>query len=206
MNETCLINTNEYYVNKRLNDMFIQFEAKNTRKTRGKDSTAHGHQKEIQKVIENQELQASNQQPTKTSQNSFYNSMSSIDQNRQTNLLIRRLGSLALKSLENGEAIPDEIVVHIITEKIKTLHNDKGWILDGFPCTYNQTKLLEKALTGYDVDKPALERPKMESILAPNPKPQTEKPKHKSGIDLCIYLDISDEMAIQRSIGRFGNS
>lgn len=117
--------------------------------------------------------------------------------------MLRQLGHLALTSINNGEAIADEIIVHIIAEKIKTLSNDRGWILDGFPATFAQAKLLEKALTGYDVDKPTPERPKKESFLAPNPKPKQEKPKHKSAVDLVVYLNVDDDVAIKRSGGRY---
>ena len=118
-------------------------------------------------------------------------------------LMTRRLGEIALASLNAGEAIKDEIVVHIIIEQIKRIPQDKGWILDGFPLTYNQAKLLEKALNGYDEDKPFPVRPKQESILAPNPKPEPLPPKHVSAIDLVINLEVSNETALKRSGGRY---
>ena len=39
----------------------------------------------------------------------------------KSDFLRRQLGSLALQSLNNGEPVQDEIIVHIIVEKIQTL-------------------------------------------------------------------------------------
>ncbi len=115
---------------------------------------------------------------------------------------MRQLGELALKSLNQGESVKDEIITHLIVERIKVLPHDTGFIIDGFPATYNQTKLLEKALSGYDEDQPVPIKLKRESILAPNPKPEPPKPKHKSAIDLVIHLNASNQIVLQRSVGR----
>ena len=120
-----------------------------------------------------------------------------------TNFYIRQLGHFALESLNAGEPVRDEVIVHILAEKIRGLSNEHGWIIDGFPNTYNQAKLLEKALTGYNEDKPEPDKPKAESIIAPNPKPDPPKPKHQSGIDLVIYMDLTNDTALKRSIGRY---
>ena len=119
-------------------------------------------------------------------------------------LMLRQLGDLALKQLNMGEPVKDEIIVHIIVEKIRTLPKDKGWMLDGFPATLEQARLLEKALTGYDENHPEPVRPKADSVLAPNPKPTPPKPKHKSSIDLVVYLDISTDSVLERAAGRYG--
>ena len=116
---------------------------------------------------------------------------------------MRQLGELALTSLNSGEPVKDEIVVHILCETIKTLPQEKGWIIDGYPNTIAQAKLLEKALTGFNEDNPATQKLKRESILAPNPKPAPPKPKHKSAIDVLIYLDISNDNVLKRSVGRY---
>lgn len=105
--------------------------------------------------------------------------------------------------MNNGEPIPDEIIVQIVVEKIKSLSNSRGWIVDGFPMTLSQAKMLEKALTGFDEDQPVVERVKKESILAPNPNPKEEKKPHKSGIDLVLFVDMDDPIVIKRSVGRY---
>ena len=108
-----------------------------------------------------------------------------------------------MKSLNSGEPVRDEIIVHILVEKIKTLSQDTGFVIDGFPSTFEQAKLLEKALSGYDEDHPVIPKPKRESILAPNPKPEPPQPKHQSAIDLIVYLDLSNEVVLKRSVGRY---
>lgn len=118
--------------------------------------------------------------------------------------MVRRLGEIALNALNNGETVRDEIVVHIISERIKRLPKDKGWIIDGFPLTYNQAKLLEKALSGYDDEKPYPIKPKSDSILAPNPKPDPPPPKHVSAIDIVVHIDVTNETVLKRSAGRLG--
>ena len=121
---------------------------------------------------------------------------------KKANLMMRQLGEIALKSLNKGEPVKDEIIVHLLVERIKILPHDTGFIIDGFPTTYNQAKLLEKALSGYDEDNPTPVKLKRESILAPNPKPEPPKPKHKSAIDLIVYLEASNSTVLKRSVGR----
>lgn len=116
-----------------------------------------------------------------------------------------QLGERALKSIQTGQPIEDEILVQIITEKIKTINNSLGWILDGFPVTLNQLKLFEKYLTGLDLDKPNNNKEKKELLLFSNNNESQTKDfinRHKSGIDLIIYLEIEDDILIKRSIGR----
>ena len=86
-----------------------------------------------------------------------------------------------------------------------------GWVTDGFPTTYAQAKLLEKALSGFDsdamvqvnkagtTDSPG---PIRSSLLAPDPNPPAEKPKPRSGIDVVIHLELPDELCLKRSAGR----
>ncbi len=124
-----------------------------------------------------------------------------------TDFYLRQLGCFAQEALNKGEPVPDDVIVHIIAEKIRSLPSDNlGWILDGFPSTFLQAKFFEKALTGYDEDKPVPDKPKKDSILAPNPKPHPPKPKHKSGVDFVVYFDLSDDSALKRSIGRYSGT
>ena len=83
---------------------------------------------------------------------------------------------------------------------------------DGFPTTYTQAKLLEKALSGFDGDGMVEvkatgdgttdSKETHQSILAPDPSPPVEKPKPRSGIDVVIHLDVPDELCLKRSAGR----
>jgi len=65
-----------------------------------------------------------------------------------------------------------------------------------------QAKLLEKALTGYAPDDAKAAKPKG-SKVAPPPKdapPPEERPP--PGLDLVVRLDVSDETARGRALGR----
>ena len=89
----------------------------------------------------------------------------------------------------------------------RVLPEGTGWILDGFPATYEQAKLLEKALSGLDNEgreKAAASMKK--SHLAPNPRPKPPPPEPPSGIDMVIVLDLPDEMALKRAAGRYCKS
>lgn len=53
------------------------------------------------------------------------------------------LGKLAKQFIDNGELVPDDVVVDMVDAKIKSLGDIKGCILDGFPRTLNQGKAME---------------------------------------------------------------
>lgn len=44
--------------------------------------------------------------------------------------------------------MPDEIMMNIVGEKVKEL-NDQDWLLDGFPRTLGQAKLLDEGLLSH---------------------------------------------------------
>lgn len=56
------------------------------------------------------------------------------------------IGKKAKAFMEKGELVPDDIVIEMMLEKIKTSDKDKGFILDGFPRTIYQTKKLDAEL------------------------------------------------------------
>ncbi len=62
------------------------------------------------------------------------------------------LGKLAKGYMERGELVPDEITVKMILERIQKPDCDKGFILDGFPRTVQQSVALGKALGKQGVD------------------------------------------------------
>jgi adenylate kinase len=60
------------------------------------------------------------------------------------------IGKKAKEHMQNGELVPDEIVVEMLKEKIFSKECKEGFILDGFPRTIPQAEMLEK-ITDIDV-------------------------------------------------------
>lgn len=56
------------------------------------------------------------------------------------------LGLLARKYMDEGRLVPDEVVIGMVDEKIKTSSDVNGFIFDGFPRTVAQAKALDKLL------------------------------------------------------------
>lgn len=55
------------------------------------------------------------------------------------------VGMKARAYMDNGELVPDHIMVEIVDQKLGALH--KGFILDGFPRTIEQARALDRSLT-----------------------------------------------------------
>lgn len=83
------------------------------------------------------------------------------------------LGKEAKKYIDQGLLVPDELVVHLIENRIAEDDCKKGYILDGFPRTIPQAKALDKVL---------------ESI---NDK-----------IDIVVNIEVSDASIVKRMSGR----
>ncbi|XP_074612593.1 sperm flagellar protein 2-like [Acropora palmata] len=123
-----------------------------------------------------------------------------------------KLGSKAYGFLKKGKATPDQLLVDIMVESVRQVPEGTGWIMDGFPSTTSQAKLLEKALSGYDAQKEAKDAKaakeptrvgkSKKSRLAPDPHPSPEAPMPKSGIDLVLLFDLPDDIALKRAEGR----
>jgi adenylate kinase len=64
------------------------------------------------------------------------------------------LGSKAKAFMDQGKLVPDEVVVGIIDERLRTRDCDDGFILDGFPRTIAQAEALQPILakTGKKID------------------------------------------------------
>ncbi len=60
---------------------------------------------------------------------------------------ITPLGIKAKEFMDQGQLVPDEIVIGIIEERLKAKDCDPGFILDGFPRTIPQAEALEPILT-----------------------------------------------------------
>lgn len=84
------------------------------------------------------------------------------------------LGRKAQKYMEAGNLVPDELIVGMIEDKLKTGELDNGYILDGFPRTVPQAKALRDMLS-----------------------------RNNKAVDRAILLDASDGEVIKRLSGRF---
>jgi len=53
------------------------------------------------------------------------------------------LGKLAQKYMDEGNLVPDEVVIRMVELKVRTEEDTPGFIFDGFPRTVNQAKALD---------------------------------------------------------------
>ncbi len=83
------------------------------------------------------------------------------------------LGLKAQSYLDQGELVPDDVVVGMVRERLVQPDTTHGWILDGFPRTVPQAHALEALLTEID-----------------------------QGIDQVINLKVSDEDLVARMLAR----
>jgi len=56
------------------------------------------------------------------------------------------LGELAKSYMDNGELVPDDVVIGIIKDEIKKSISGNGFLLDGFPRTIPQAEALDRML------------------------------------------------------------
>ncbi len=84
------------------------------------------------------------------------------------------LGLQAKEYMNKGELVPDEVTIDIILDKVMSIPDDEGFILDGFPRNPNQAQELEKALVG-----------------------------RSRNLDKVVHIDVSQPELLRRLIGRF---
>ena len=60
------------------------------------------------------------------------------------------LGKLAQKYMDEGNLVPDEVVIDMVRDKVNTTIDPKGFIFDGFPRTVAQAIALEDMLNDFD--------------------------------------------------------
>lgn len=56
------------------------------------------------------------------------------------------LGKLAQKYMDEGNLVPDEVVIKMVEHKLNEKNNSNGFIFDGFPRTVAQAKALDQLL------------------------------------------------------------
>ncbi len=61
------------------------------------------------------------------------------------------LGKTAQKYMDEGNLVPDEIVINMVDEKLKENNNSSGYIFDGFPRTVPQAQALDRLLENLEM-------------------------------------------------------
>ncbi|XP_054439986.1 sperm flagellar protein 2 [Pteronotus mesoamericanus] len=108
-----------------------------------------------------------------------------------------QLGAKSEEMLKKGKSVPDLLLVSILVNAINQIPVDQGWVLDGFPMTVNQAKLLEDALSGCSGNPEELEG-KNTHTLAVDPTAAKEVPLRPPALDFVILLDISNNLSLDR--------
>ncbi len=110
---------------------------------------------------------------------------------------------ISLFSVHTNQMFDDTLNTILATTRQKPY---KGWVLDGFPRTLNQAKLLERALTGYDdTAAPETEAEIFSKTIAPGPPIPPKDPTHlfgKSGVDMVLNIDAPMDTLFRRALGR----
>ncbi|KAK7940502.1 hypothetical protein WMY93_003828 [Mugilogobius chulae] len=101
------------------------------------------------------------------------------------------LGEAANKVKTDGKALSPELLVDIITEAIRQLPSNSGWVLDGFPENITQAHLLEKSLGGSVEEVGGFK----DNYLSVTDPPKISAP----ALDLALILDISDDCVASRA-------
>ena len=84
------------------------------------------------------------------------------------------LGLRVKEYINKGELVPDDVTLKIILDKVMSIPDDEGFILDGFPRTTHQANALEKKLAA-------------ESRI----------------LDKVVHLDVSEPELLRRLGGRY---
>ena len=84
------------------------------------------------------------------------------------------LGLRAKEYMNRGELVPDEVTIDIILDKVMSVPDDDGFILDGFPRNPNQAQELEKKLAA-----------------------------ESRNLDKVVHIDVSEPELIRRLGGRY---
>lgn len=83
------------------------------------------------------------------------------------------LGLKAKSYMDQGELVPDHLILDLVKERLSQEDASGGWILDGFPRNVSQALFLEELLQTLD-----------------------------SPFDCVINLDVPDEVLLARLLGR----
>jgi len=84
------------------------------------------------------------------------------------------LGLRAKEYMSKGELVPDEVTIDIILDKVMSIPDGDGFILDGFPRNPNQAQVLEKRLSS-----------------------------ESRNLDKVVHIDVSEPELLRRLGGRY---
>ena len=84
------------------------------------------------------------------------------------------LGLQVKEYMNKGELVPDDLTIDIILNKVMSVPDDEGFILDGFPRNPNQAQALESALAA-----------------------------RSRNLDKVVHIDVSEPELLRRLGGRF---
>jgi len=60
------------------------------------------------------------------------------------------LGKIAQKYIDDGNLVPDDVVIKMVEDKIRSENDTNGFIFDGFPRTVAQAEALDEMLARYN--------------------------------------------------------
>ena len=86
------------------------------------------------------------------------------------------LGKEAKTYMDQGELVPDELIINLVKERIKAGDCKEGYIFDGFPRTVAQAEALDNVLEGLST--------KLDAVVSIN-VPEDEVVKRLSGRRTC---------------------
>lgn len=102
------------------------------------------------------------------------------------------LGQLAQKYMDQGELVPDQVVIDMVADKIRAHQGAKGFIFDGFPRTVSQAEALDEMLKEFNTSV---------SVMVALEVPEEElKKRLKKRAELEGRVDDQDEAKINNRI------
>ncbi|XP_049326438.1 sperm flagellar protein 2 isoform X1 [Astyanax mexicanus] len=111
-------------------------------------------------------------------------------------------GAEVEKVLKRGGAVSDELLIDILIHAIRQVPEGQGWVLDGFPISVSQARLLEKALSGTDPDQADRKRRNKRPNLAKDRNAPKAPPPPSPALHLAVLLQVSEEQVVDRAVRR----
>lgn len=107
------------------------------------------------------------------------------------------VGVKAEEYVKQGKLVPDTLVIEIIMARLKESDCKKGFLLDGFPRTFEQAKALDKEM---NANKNKID--KVLDYLGCSSFVRYYWGASKSKIDKVLYYAVADQIVIERICGR----